>query len=85
MASQKYKTTDSISFFDKQEIYQKLSAIGNPLEKICNVVDFEMFRKTLEAGHLNESKKNNARAKPYDVVVMFKIIMLQRYYRLGDK
>ncbi len=81
---QKYKTTGSISLFDEQETYQKLSAIGNPLEKICSIVDFEMFRETLEAGLLNKKKKNNAVAKPYDVVMMFKTIILQRYYGLGD-
>ncbi len=43
MVSQKYKTTGSIGLFDNLETYQKLSAIGNPLEKICNVIDFEMF------------------------------------------
>ncbi len=57
MVSQKYKTTGSISLFDEQETYQKLSAIGNPLEKIYNVVDFEMLRETLEAGLLNKNKK----------------------------
>ncbi len=81
MVSQKYKTTGSISLFDEQETYQKLSAIGNLLEKICNVVDFVMFRETLEAGLLNKNKKNNAGAKPYDVVMMFKVIILQRYIR----
>ncbi len=83
MASQKYKTTGSISLFDEREIYQKFSAIGNPLEKICNVVDFEMFRDTLEAGLLNKNKKNNAGVKPYDVVMMYKIIIIQRYYGHG--
>ncbi len=76
MASPKYKTTGSISLFKKQETYQELSAIWNPLEEICNVVDFEMFRETLEVGLLNKNKKNNAGAKPYDVVMMFKIIIL---------
>ncbi len=84
MASQKYKTTGNISLFDEQETYQKLSAIGNPLERILDVVDFEIFRETLEAGLLNMDKKNNAGAKPYDVVMMFKITILQRYYGLGD-
>ncbi len=80
MASQKYKTTGSLSLFDEQETYHKLSTIGNPLEKICNVVDLEMFRETLEVGLLNKNKKNNAGAKPFDVVMMLKIIILQRYY-----
>ncbi len=57
MASQKYKTTGIISLFDEQETYQKLSSIGNPSEKICNVVDFEMLRETLEASLLNKNKK----------------------------
>ena len=33
---------------------------------------------------LNKDKKSNAGAKPYDVVMMFKIMILQRYYGLGD-
>ena len=33
---------------------------------------------------LNTNKKNNAGAKPYDVVLLFKILILQRYYGLGD-
>ncbi len=85
MISPKYETTGSISLFKKQKTYQKLSAIGNPFEKICDVVDFKMLRETLEAGLLNKNKKNNAGAKPYDVVMMSKIIILQRYYGLEDK
>ena len=84
MTSIKYKKTGNIGLFDEQETYQKLSDIGNPLEKISKVVDFEMFRDTLEAKMLNCDKKNNAGAKPFDVVMMFKIIILQRYYGLGD-
>jgi transposase len=84
MKVQKYKTTGNRGFFDEQENYEKLSAIGNPLELISNVVDFEIFRNTLEESLLNKEKKSNAGAKPYDVVMMFKILMLQRYYGLGD-
>lgn len=84
MASQKYKATGNRSLFDEQETYQKLSDIGNPLERISIVLDFEMFREMLEVELLNTNKKNNAGAKPYDVVMMFKIMILQRYYGLGD-
>ena len=84
MASLKYKKTGNRGLFDEQETYQKLSDIGNPLEKISEVIDFEMFRDILEAKMLNYEKKNNAGAKPFDVVMMFKIMTLQRYYGLGD-
>jgi len=66
MKVQKYKTTGNRGFFDEQENYEKLSAIGNPLELISNVVDFEIFRNTLEESLLNKEKKSNAGAKPYD-------------------
>lgn len=85
MAKQIYKSTGKKSLFDDQFSIEKLSEIGNPLEKINNVIDFEMFRFLLEEKLLNTSKKNNAGAKPFDVVLMFKILILQRYYGLGDK
>ncbi len=84
MKNIKYKSQGNFGLFDEQETYQKLSEIGNPLEKISSVIDFEMFRNTLEDGILNKDKKSNAGAKPYDVVMMFKIMILQRYYGLGD-
>lgn len=84
MKEQKYKTTGNKGFFDEQETQDKLSRIGNPLDMISNVIDFEMFRAELESKILNQNKKNNAGAKPYDVVMMFKIMILQRYYGLGD-
>ena len=81
---QKYKISGNRGLFDEQENHEKLSQIGNPLEKIIKVIDFDVFRETLETKLLNQNKKNNAGAKPYDVVMMFKIMILQRYYGLGD-
>ncbi|NJO88767.1 MAG: transposase [Chloroflexia bacterium] len=80
----KYKSAGNRDPFDEQENVSKLSAIGNPLEMISNVVDFEMFRGALEDTLLNKEKKSNAGAKPYDIVMMFKILILQHYYGLGD-
>ncbi|MDA3942502.1 MAG: IS5 family transposase [Bacteroidetes bacterium] len=84
MTKQVYKSKGEKGLFDEQLTFERLSAIGNPLEKISAVIDFEAFRNTLEAKLLNTEKKNNAGAKPYDVVMMFKIMILQRYYGLGD-
>lgn len=84
MSKPTYKPTGKKGLFDEEDTYQKLSNIGNPLELISKVVDFEMFRNTLESKLLNHDKKSNAGAKPYDVLMMFKILILQRYYGLGD-
>ena len=61
------------SLFDEQFTIERLSEIGNPLEAISKVIDFEMFRSTIEDKLLNTNKKSNAGAKPFDVVMMFKL------------
>lgn len=85
MSKQIYKSTGKKSLFDEQFSAEKLSEMGNPLDKISTVINFEMFRQVLESKLLNTAKKNNAGAKPFDVVLMFKILILQRYYGLGDR
>jgi transposase, IS5 family len=79
-----YKAQGKIGLFDNQFAKQQLNDMGNPLEAVSKVVDFEMFRSLLEDKLLNINKKNNAGAKPFDVVLMFKIMFIQRYYNLSD-
>lgn len=79
-----YKVQGKIGLFDNQFVKQQLKDMGNPLEAVSKVVDFEMFRSLLEDKLLNTNKKNNAGAKPFDVVLMFKIMFIQRYYNLSD-
>ena len=73
------------SLFATEERSEKLSKLGNPLEKLHKVIDFEIFRSLFESQMLNEEKKSNAGNKPYDVVMMFKIILLKRFYNLSDE
>lgn len=79
-----YKVRGNKGLFDAEFTKERLSLMGNPLDMISKVVDFEMFRELLESKLLNTNKKNNAGDKPYDVVMLFKILILQRYYGLGD-
>jgi IS5 family transposase len=85
MISKQYKSKGQVGLFDKEETSNKLSKLGNPLEKLHKVIDFEMFRPDLELTLLNHEKKNNAGCKPYDVVMMFKIILLKRFYNMSDE
>ncbi len=85
MKIQTYKTQGKKGLYDEQFAKERLSEIGDPLEKISTTINFEFFRDTLEKNLLNTNKKSNAGAKPFDVVMMFKILILQRYYGLGDK
>ena len=85
MSSFKYKATGRMGLFDKEDTSTKLSKLWNPLEKLHKEIDFEMFRHELEENMLNHDKKSNAGCNPHDVVMMFKIILLKRFYNLSDE
>lgn len=71
------------SFFDESERMEALSKLNDPLETLAKFVDFEMFRPVLSEVLPREEK--SVGAKPYDVVFMFKILILQRLYKLSDQ
>ena len=71
-------------FFDLDERYQQLEKLGDPLPKLAEVVDWEGFRSVLEKVYQKE-RKSNAGRKPYDVVLMFKVLVLQHFYNLADE
>ena len=81
----KYKESGRIGLFDKNESSEKLSKLRNPLEKLHNVIYFEMFRQELESHMLHENKKSPSGCKPYDVVMLFKIVLLKHFYNLSDE
>jgi transposase, IS5 family len=75
------------SFFDAEKRLAAISAKGDPLEMIDRVVPFESFRAEIEAVVLTpaEEKKSNAGRKPIDVIVMFRMLVLQSLYNLSDE
>jgi IS5 family transposase len=69
--------------FDVEDRAAKLTALGDPLVKLKAEIDFESFRPDLERVHAKK-RKGNAGAKPFDVVLMFKMLILQQLYNLSD-
>lgn len=79
-----YRKPMDESLFEEEFTIRALSEMGNPLERLSEVVDFEMFRPVLEEVLVIKERKSEAGRRPIDVVMMFKILFLQRYYGLGD-
>ena len=69
--------------FDLQMRMDQLHEFGNPLEQLALCVDWDDFRPQLETIR-NKERKSPAGRKPYDVVLMFKILILQSLYNLSD-
>jgi IS5 family transposase len=79
-----FKRHRDYGFWDQDIRLSKLSKLGDPLERLNQGVDFEMFRTLLEEGLTKEPAGKGGRP-PYDYVMMFKIMILQRYYNLSDE
>jgi transposase, IS5 family len=70
-------------FFDLDARYAALSAVGDPLEKLQALVDFEIFRPEIDAA-LKRSDGSKGGRPPMDAVLMFKVLILQTLYGLSD-
>lgn len=72
------------SLFDEQFRLEKLSKKQDPLERLSAHIDFEFFRKPLEKGLQKGYDPSKGGRPAYDAVLMFKILILQRYYNVSD-
>ena len=70
-------------FFDIQIRTAKLTEMGDPLVELNELIDWEAFRPDLLRLH-DKERKSQAGAKPKDVVLMFKILVLQQLHNLSD-
>ena len=78
-----YKPTRTSSLFPEENRLEKLSQQGDPLERLNKAIEWKYFREIAEKT-LNTGKMTNSGPKPYDPLLMFKILVLQRYYNLSD-
>ncbi len=74
-------------FYDFDKRLEAISAKGDPLEIIKATVPWESFRPEIEAAirPKPEERKSKAGRKPYDAVLMFKILVLQTLHNLADE
>jgi IS5 family transposase len=74
--------------FDLHIQLQKIDQNGDPLTKINQLIDWELFRKDLEKAReqaRTHEPKSNAGRKPIDVILIFKMLVLQSLYNLSDE
>src|SRR4051812_8214833 len=76
-----------LGFFDADKRLEALSARGDPLEAIDRLVPWESFRAEIEAVVLtpDELKKSSAGRKPFDAILMFRMLVLQALNNLSDE
>lgn len=69
-------------FFDLEDRYQKLNE-RDPLIHLNELIGWECFRPSLNKVR-EKKRKSKAGRKAFDVVLMFKVLVLQHLYNLAD-
>lgn len=72
-----------MSLFEPNKRKEKLENLGDPLLKLNELVNFEIYREDLESMYKSGTEKGGR--PPYDPIKMFKILILQRLYNLSDR
>lgn len=70
--------------FDLEFHEKKIKEYQPPLAKLDKVIDWEIFRKPIEEAIYVEPKGAGGRPA-FDKLMMFKILILQKYYNLSDE
>ena len=78
-----FETMKQLGFFDESNCLRKLSKLGDQLEKLSRVIDWEIFESTLKRVFMKEQKGVGGRP-PYSYMLMFKILILQRLFNISD-
>ncbi len=75
-----------MGFFDLSNRYAGLDGKNDPLVFLQKTVPWENFRPELKAlwRRPDEERKSRAGRKPWDEILMFKVIVLQQLYNLSD-
>lgn len=71
-----------LRIFGAESQLDRLSKLGDPLEKANEMINWEMFRMTIEKAIRKDMSKGGR--PPYDAVMMYKTTMLQQWYGLSD-
>ena len=70
-------------FFDETDRLEELSKLGDPLEKLNEYMKWEELRGILTKAFKKEAIGPGGRP-PFDYVMMFKILILQKLYTISD-
>ena len=74
---------DTNNTFSDIAVTSRLAKVNSFLKELDSIIDFEKLRPILNKNGIGT--KNVVGLKAYDNVLMFKVLLLQKYYNLSDK
>ena len=74
---------DTNNTFSDIAVTSRLAKVNSFLKELDSIIDFEKLRPILNKNGV--AKSSVAGAPSYDNVLMFKVLLLQKYYNLEDE
>ncbi len=79
------KNINPLGLFDDHFLFEKLTKLGDPLERLNKYIDWNVFKSPINEAFIDELKvKAKGGRPPFDKLIMFKALLIQSLYNLSD-
>jgi IS5 family transposase len=79
------KNINPLGLFDDHYLMEKLTKLGDPLQKLSNHIDWSIFKAPLDKAFSDNTKNLSKGGRPpFDKLVLFKALLVQSLYNLSD-
>lgn len=79
------KNINSLGLFDDHFLMEKLTKLGDPLQKLSEYIDWRIFESPLNEVFKNDSKDLAKGGRPpFNRLMLFKALLIQSLYNLSD-
>jgi len=79
------KNVNPLGLFDDHFLMDKLTKLGDPLQKLSEFIDWDIFKTPLLKAFENAgSEPSKGGRPPFDKLMMFKALIIQGLYNLSD-
>lgn len=80
------KNINPLGLFDDHFIAEKLTKLGNPLQKLDSYIDWRIFEEAVNQPFKQEDKGRRKAGRPaYSKLMLFKALLIQSLYNLSDE
>ncbi|MFA5327023.1 MAG: IS5 family transposase [Prolixibacteraceae bacterium] len=79
------KNINPLGLFDDHFLLEKLTKLGDPLERLNDYINWNIFKAPLDSA-FSEGLKDSSKGgrPPFDKLLMFKALLIQSLYNLSD-
>jgi len=79
------KNINPVCLFDDHFLMEKLTKLGDPLQKLSNYINWDIFKSPLDKAFSDEAKDLSKGGRPpFNKLILFKALLIQSLYNLSD-